>query len=71
MTQGGTGIGGHRTSGNRESGDLDRLVPRDELIVTLTGGTSFTYAVDYTEVPGPFSLQVTDPTPTTTATLFA
>jgi len=52
-------------------GALDRLVPGDELIVTLTGGTSVTYAVDYTEVTGPFSLQVTYPTPTTTATLIA
>lgn len=64
-------IGGHRTSGNADFADIDRLQPGDEVIVTDTAGASFTYAVQSVEIADPFAERIVYQTPARTATLFA
>lgn len=64
-------IGGHRTEGNADFGDLDLLQPGDEVIITDNAGQRFTYLVDKTEIVDPFSAVIVGQTPAKTATLFA
>jgi sortase A len=64
-------IGGHRTSGHADFGELDRLQPGDDVTVTDTAGASFTYRVDSIEITDPFAARVVYQTPARTATLFA
>lgn len=64
-------VGGHRTEGHADFGDLDRLQPGDEVVFTDTAGSTVTYVVTATEIIDPFAAAIVHQTPAKTATLFA
>jgi len=64
-------LAGHRMSHDHPFRDIDKLVPGDQVIVTDTGGTIYTYQVTSTEIVTPDALWITEQSSTPTATLFA
>lgn len=61
---------GHRTTRTKPFRNLDQLAPGDEVIFNV-GGVRSVYAVTGTEIVPPSALQIVNPTPTPTVTLFA
>lgn len=61
---------GHRTTRTKPFRNLDQLAPGDEIIFDV-GGVRSVYAVTGTEIVPPSALQIVNPTPTPTVTLFA
>jgi sortase A len=63
-------IAGHRVSHTRPFRYIDRLQVGDTVVFQV-GGRSFTYRMTSSEIVTPDRIDITDPTPTPTATLFA
>ncbi|MGH9157044.1 MAG: class E sortase [Acidimicrobiales bacterium] len=61
---------GHRVTHSRPFRNIDQLQPGDEVIFTI-GGVRSVYEVTGSEVVTPKALEIVNPTPTPTATLFA
>ena len=61
---------GHRTTKSRPFRNIDQLVPGDLIHFTVDGARS-TYVVTGSEVVKPTQLEIVNPTPLPTATLFA
>jgi sortase A len=64
-------VAGHRVTHSRPFADLDRLMPGDPLVFTLTDGSRWTYELTGTEIVAPDAMHIVDQTPEPTATLFA
>lgn len=63
-------IAGHRVTHSRPFRNLDQLVPGDQIVVTARGVRA-TYAVAETFIVTPDQVEIADPTPTPSLTLFA
>jgi len=61
---------GHRVTKSRPFRDIDQLQPGDEAIFTI-GGVRSVYEVTGSQIVTPKALDIVNPTPTPTATLFA
>ncbi len=61
---------GHRVTHSKPFRNLDQLVPGDQVLFTV-GGLRSIYVVTGHEIVTPKSMDIVDPTPTPTATLFA
>ena len=61
---------GHRTTHSRPFRPIDQLVPGDEIFFDI-GGVQTRYVVTGHEIVTPDRLDIVNPTPTATATLFA
>jgi sortase A len=68
--QGNTVFAGHRVTHSHPFRRIDELVPGDEIFFTVAGVRS-RYVVNVHEIVAPNRLDIVDPTPTPTATLFA
>lgn len=61
---------GHRTTKTRPFRNIDKLVPGDEVIFTVNGVRSV-YRVNGSRIVTPKQIEIINPTPTPTATIFA
>lgn len=61
---------GHRVTHTKPFGDIDKIVPGDEVIFTVNGVRSV-YVMTGHEIVTPKGMHIVEPTPTPTATLFA
>jgi sortase A len=67
---GNTVFAGHRVTKTKPFRNIDQLVPGDEVIFDI-GGRRSVYTVTGSKVVLPTALEIVDPTPTATGTLFA
>jgi len=67
---GNTVFAGHRVTKTKPFRNIDQLVPGDEVIFTIND-TRSVYAVTGSEIVTPNALDIVNPTPTATGTLFA
>lgn len=67
---GNTVFAGHRVTKTKPFRNIDQLVPGDEVIFGI-GGRRSVYTVTGSKVVLPTALEIVDPTPTATGTLFA
>ena len=67
---GNTVFAGHRTTKTKPFRNIDQLVPGDEVLFDI-GGRRSVYTVTGSKVVLPTALEIVDPTPTATGTLFA
>ena len=67
---GNTVFAGHRVTKTRPFRNIDQLVPGDEVIFNVAGVSSV-YVVTGSKVVLPSAMEIVDPTPTATGTLFA
>lgn len=67
---GNTVFAGHRVTKTKPFRNIDQLVPGDEVIFDI-GGRRSVYTVTGSKVVRPTALEIVDPTPTATGTLFA
>lgn len=67
---GNTVFPGHRVTKTRPFRNIDQLKPGDQAIFTVNGVRS-TYVMTGSMIVKPTQMEITDPTPTPTATLFA
>ena len=67
---GNTVFAGHRVTKTKPFRNIDQLVPGDEVIFDI-GGRRSSYTVTGSKVVLPTALEIVDPTPTATGTLFA
>jgi len=63
-------VAGHRVSHSGPFRDIDQLQPGDEVVLTTADGR-FVYVVSGSDVVEPTAIEVIEPTPAATATLFA
>jgi sortase A len=64
-------FGGHRVTHSHPFRDVDQLKPGDEIIFSMTDGSTAVYAVTEQFVVGPEAMWIVDPTPGQVLTLFA
>ena len=67
---GNTVFAGHRVTKTRPFRNIDQLVPGDEVVFTV-GGVRSVYAVTGSKVVLPTAMEIVNPTPEATGTLFA
>lgn len=67
---GNTVFAGHRVTKTRPFRNIDQLVPGDEVVFTVAGARSV-YVVTGSKVVLPTAMEIVDPTPEATGTLFA
>jgi sortase A len=64
-------VAGHRVSHTRPFRHIDQLRPGDGVTFNMRDGRSFTYRVSESFIVEPTQVEIINPTPTATATLFA